>query len=499
MPKQPKFFLSTPIYYVNDVPHLGHAYSTITADVVSRWRRLAGDEVFFMTGTDEHGLKVQRAAEANGVSPIEQADQTSKRFAEVWESLNISNDFFMRTTSKVHHSSVQQLLTKCYENGHIYKDTYDGLYSVSDEAYVTQADVDEGRVQGEVEHMVEENYFFRLSAFEQRLLDWYEQVPDNIVPKNYKNEALGIIKNGLEDVSITRTSLDWGVKVPWDDKHVFYVWYDALINYATAVGYGSDEASFASWWESAHHLIGKDIIRFHCVYWPAMLMAAGIETMPKMRVHGWLLVGGAKMSKSKLNKIAPADLTADFGVDGFRYCLMRDNSFGPDSDFSYEEMEARYNSDLANGLGNLLGRVTALVEQKCDGAPAPNPKSALAKVVDDAYIKAAEFWGNFQSSKALEAIWSIVSETNDMISTKKPWELDSGAEVDLILGDCLEALRILAILLSPAMPEVCQKIFSAIGIAQAPQDCTVPDSVKWGQYQPGAKISKSPALFPRIG
>lgn len=494
-----KFFLSTPIYYVNDIPHLGHSYSTISGDAVSRWQRLIGKDVFFMTGTDEHGLKVLRAAEANGVSPAEQADSTSKRFEEAWELLNISNDHFMRTTKPEHHKAVQILLNKCYENGYIYKSTYDGLYSVSDEAYVTQADVDEGRVQGDIEHMSEENYFFKLSGFEERLLEWYEQVPDNVAPKNYKNEALGIIKNGLEDVSITRTSLDWGVRVPWDEDHVFYVWYDALINYATAAGYGSNEEEFKAWWSAAHHLIGKDIIRFHCVYWPAMLMAAGIEQMPKMRVHGWLLVGGAKMSKSKLNQIAPADMVADFGVDGFRFCLLRDNPFGPDSDFSYEEMQSRYNSDLANGLGNLLGRITTLVESKCGGAaPAPNPDSELAQVAKNAYEQAGEFWDEFQVSRALEATWQIVTEVNEMITLKKPWELESGTELDAILGDGLEALRILAILLSPAMPAVSEKIFACIGVEGDPAKQVVPDAVEWGAYKGGAKIKKSPPLFPRL-
>ena len=491
---------------MNDVPHIGHAYSTLSADVVSRWRRLLGDDVLFMTGTDEHGLKVQRAAEANKKTPKEQSDLTSKRFEEAWELMNIKNDHFMRTTNPEHHKAVQLLLSKCNDNGFIYKSTYDGLYSVSDEAYVTQADVDEGRVQGEVEHMSEENYFFKLSAFEDALLEWYENEPNNITPNNYRNEALGIIKNGLEDLSITRTSLKWGVEVPWDKDHVFYVWYDALINYVTVAGYGQDEKSFQSWWSNAHHLIGKDIIRFHCVYWPAMLMAAGIDILPKMHVHGWLLIGGSKMSKSKLNQIAPADMVKDFGVDGFRFCLLRDNPFGPDSDFSYEEMEARYNSDLANGLGNLLGRITTLVESKCDGvAPEPDPKSELAEVTQKAFSTASLAWEEFQSSKALEAIWQIINETNEMMTTKKPWELESGTELEFILGDGLEALRIFAILISPAMPETADKIFACIGLKDLPQlyqekdnNVDLNEFILWGQYKSGAKISKSPPLFPRL-
>ena len=512
----PKFYLTTPIFYVNDVPHIGHAYSTINADAIARWHRLIGDDVFFMTGTDEHGLKVQRAAEANGITPKEQADQTSQRFKESWELLDISHDYFMRTTQPSHHKSVQKMLTRCYENGYIYKSTYDGLYSVSDESYVSQEDVDAGLIQGEVERMVEDNYFFKLSAFTEQLLEWYESVPDNVAPQGYKNEALGIIKGGLEDLSISRTSLTWGVKVPWDENHVFYVWYDALINYATAIGYGAEnpenqstdssgKKDFNYWWPATHHIVGKDILRFHCVYWPAMLLAAGIEDLPKVRVHGWLLVGGDKMSKSKLNQIAPSDLVEDFGVDGFRFCLLRDNPFGPDSDFSYEEMQLRYNSDLANGLGNLLGRVTTLVETKCDGVgPAPDPKSPLGETAAEVYEQSKAAWEKFHPANALQAVWKLVSETNEMLTKEEPWNLEPGEELNLILGNALEAIRIIAFYVSPVMPATAQAVYDAIcvdsaaflsGAGESPSE-----AIGWGKYvrdSQAPKIKKIAPLFPK--
>jgi methionyl-tRNA synthetase len=354
-------------------------------------------------------------------------------------------------------------------------------------------------VSGQVEQMREENYFFRLSAFTDRLLEWYENTPDNITPEGYRNEALGLLRQGLDDISITRTSLSWGVPVPWDEQHVFYVWYDALINYATAVGFGSDEDGFAAWWPSAHHLIGKDILRFHCVYWPAMLLAAGVEDLPRFHVHGWLLIGGEKMSKSKLNQIAPSDLIADFGVDGFRYAMLRDNPFGPDSDFSYEHLMSRYNSDLANTFGNLLQRVTTVVGSKCDGiGPAPDPDSPLAAIVADAYAATADAWDRVQPAIALEATWRIVRDTNEYLSEREPWKLESGPEVDTIMGDALEALRIATILASPAIPSSAEAAWARIGMSGSVLDQRLPDAARWGGYPGGLTIAKGDPLFPRL-
>jgi methionyl-tRNA synthetase len=494
-----RFYMTTPIYYVNDAPHIGHAYTMLNGDAVTRWHRLLGDDVLYLTGTDEHGLKVQRAAEANGLTAQEQADRTSPRFQLAWEQLNIANDDFIRTTEPRHYEAVQKFLQTVYDNGYIYKATYEGLYSVSDEAYVTADDVEAGRVSGEVETMSEDNYFFKLSEFEQPLLDWYESAPDNVFPGGYRNEALGIIRQGLDDISISRTSISWGVPVPWDPAHVFYVWYDALINYATAVGYSSDPERFAEWWPNTHHLIGKDILRFHCVYWPAMLLAAGVEDLPQFHVHGWLLIGGEKMSKSKLNQIAPSEMIESFGVDGFRHAMLRDNSFGPDGDFSYEALLTRYNSDLANNYGNLLQRVTTVVGSKCDGVgPAPDPESQLAPIVATAYAEAAAAWDRVQPSVALEATWRIARDTNEYLQSREPWKMDPGPEVDAVMGDALEALRIVTIMAFPSIPAGAEAAWKRIGMPGTVSEQRLPDAATWGQYPGGLEVKKGDPLFPRL-
>jgi methionyl-tRNA synthetase len=496
------FYLTTPIYYVNDAPHIGHAYTTITGDALARWHRLLGDDTYYLTGTDEHGLKVQRAAEANGVEPREWADRTSERFREAWQLLNISNDDFIRTTEPRHYTAVQAFMQKVYDNGFIELKTYEGLYCVACEAYYTEDDLVDGNcpIHGRpVELFKEDNYFFALSKFQQPLLDWYEQHPDFVQPESKRNEALGFIRQGLEDFSISRTSITWGVPIPWDADHVTYVWYDALINYATAVGYGTDAERFAHWWPVAHHLIGKDILRFHCVYWPAMLLAAGLEPPARISVHGFLLVGGEKMSKTRFNQIAPADLVPEFGVDGFRYHFLRDTPFGPDGEFSYERMVDRYNSDLANNLGNLLARVATVVAKQCDGiGPAPRPDSTLASVAADVYADAARAWENVQPSLALEATWRLVRETNAYLETNEPWKAEPGPAVEAVLGDALEALRIITILASPAIPATAEELWRRLGLPGSVHDARLPGAVEWGQYPGGARVDKGASLFPRL-
>jgi methionyl-tRNA synthetase len=498
-----RFYVTTPIYYVNDVPHIGHAYTTVTADALARWHRLLGDETWFLTGTDEHGLKVQRAAEGAGRTPKEHADRTSARFREAWELLDISFDDYIRTTEPRHHHSVQAFLQKVYDNGWIYKDTYEGLYCVACEAYYTEADLEDGNLcpihRKPVEELSEENYFFKLSAFEQPLLDWYAANPDAVGPEGKRNEALGIIKQGLRDISISRTSIRWGVPVPWDSRHVFYVWYDALINYVTAIGYGSDDDRFAAWWPESLHLIGKDILRFHTVYWPAMLLAAGEQPPAAIRVHGFLLVGGEKMSKTAFNQIYPADLVADFGVDGFRYQFLRDQPFGPDGDFSYEGMVERFNSDLANNLGNLLSRVATVVAKKCDGiGPAPSPDSPLAALAAQAYADTAKAWAEVHPSIALEATWRLIRDANAHLENNEPWKLEPGPEVDAVMGDALEVLRIVAILASPAMPATTDEVWRRIGLEGTPREQRLPAAATWGQYPGGVPVEKGDPLFPRI-
>jgi methionyl-tRNA synthetase len=497
-----RFYVTTPIYYVNDAPHIGHAYTTVTADALARWHRLLGDETMLLTGTDEHGLKVQRAAEANGVTPLEQADTTSQRFRDVWADLDISNDQFIRTTEERHHEAVRELLTRIKDRGYIYKGTYEGYYCVACEAYYSEDDLGPDLTcpvhERPVEWLAEDNYFFKLSALENELTDWLTS--GAVIPEGKRNEALGIVKQGLEDVSISRTSISWGVGVPWDDAHVFYVWYDALINYATAIGFGADEDRFATWWPSVHHLIGKDILRFHCVYWPAMLIAAGLQPPNQVSVHGFLLLGGKKLSKTGLTQIAPVDLTADFGVDGFRYHLLRDVTFGLDSDFSYEAMVARYNADLANNLGNLLSRVVTVVGKKCGGvAPSPAPDSTLAAVVDRSYADTAAAWDRVQPSIALDATWNLVRETNAYLERHEPWKMEAGSpEVAAVLGDALEVLRITAILASPALTRASQAIWERIGLSGSVTDQRFPAAAAWGRYPGGSTLERGAPLFPRL-
>jgi methionyl-tRNA synthetase len=497
-----RYYVTTPIYYVTAAPHIGHAYSTVIADALARWHRLLGDDVFFLTGTDEHGLKVARAAEEAGVTPQEHVDRISQDYREAWNLLNISNDDFIRTTEERHHRAVQALLQAAHDNGHIYKDTYEGLYCVACELYYTEEELVDGLCpihHRPVEQLSEENWFFRLSAFEQPLLDWYEAHPGFVQPDGKRNEALGLVKHGLRDISISRSSIRWGVEVPWDPEHVFYVWYDALINYATAVGYGSDPERFAQWWPEAHHVIGKDILRFHCVFWPALLLAAGIDPPKRINVHGYLLVGGEKMSKTTLNQISPAELVEDFGVDGFRYHFLGATPFGPDGDFSYEGMVDRYNSDLANNLGNLQARVATVVGKKCDGkGPAPRPDSPLAEVAVQAYADTAAGWERVQPSQALEATWRLIRETNAFLEANEPWKADPGPEVDGVLGDALEALRIVTILASPAVPDTCAEIWRRLGLDGRPEDQRLPDAATWGQYPGGLVVEKGDPLFPRL-
>jgi methionyl-tRNA synthetase len=350
-----------------------------------------------------------------------------------------------------------------------------------------------------VELFKDDNYFFKLSAFEQPLLDWYGANPGVVAPESKRNEAVGLIRQGLQDISISRTSISWGVPVPWDPAHVFYVWYDALINYATAVGYGSDRDRFDTWWPAVHHLIGKDILRFHCVYWPALLMAAGEAPPHAIGVHGYLLVGGEKMSKTAFNQIAPADLVPEFGVDGYRYHFLRDQPFGPDGEFSYEGMIARYNADLANNLGNLLSRVATVVERKCGGiGPAPASDSRLASIAGEVLADAVAAWDRGAPSEALEATWRLVHETNSELEAKQPWKSEPGPEVDTVMGDALEALRIVTLLVTPAIPDSAAEIWRRIGLGGLPSEQRLPGAAAWGGYPGGLPVEKGAPLFPRL-
>ena len=497
-----RLYVTTPIYYVNDAPHIGHAYTTVTGDALCRWRRLHGDDVFFLTGTDEHGLKMLRAAEAQGISPRELADRNSARFKAAWDELDIAYDQFIRTTEERHYASVRRFLQRVYDAGDIELRTYEGLYCVACEGYYTEDEAGEGTtcpIHGRrLELLQEENYFFLLSKYEQRLLDFYAQHPDAVYPETRRNEVLGFIKGGLQDISVSRTSFDWGVPLPWDEKHVAWVWFDALPNYITAAGFGDDDARFATWWPADYHLVGKDIIRFHAVYWPAMLLSAGLEPPRRVAAHGWLLVGGEKMAKTKLNQIAPSDLVAEVGVDGFRYHFLRDVSFGPDGDFSLEGMVARYNSDLANQLGNLFSRVATVVEKKCGGiGPKPQSGSPLQEVAAEVYEAATKAWMRPNPAEALEATWRLVRESNAYLEANEPWKADPGDSVDAVMGDALEALRIVAVLAWPAVPSTSEAIWSRLGLGGSIADARLPEAATWGGYPGGLRVEKGEPLFPR--
>ncbi|HEV7886056.1 MAG TPA: methionine--tRNA ligase [Acidimicrobiales bacterium] len=498
-----RFYVTTPIYYVNDAPHIGHAYPTVIADALARWHRLLGDDTFFLTGTDEHGLKVAQSAEAAGLTPQAQADRNAERFKATWDSLDISYDDFIRTTEPRHYTAVQQFLQRVHDNGDIYLGTYEGLYCVSCEAYYNEDDLVDGNCpihKRPVDFLSEENYFFRLSKYQQPLLDWYEANPSAVIPEAKRNEAVGLIKQGLQDISISRTSISWGVPVPWDEKHVFYVWYDALINYATAVGYGDDRERFEAWWPSVHHVIGKDILRFHCVYWPAMLLAAGEAPPKRIAVHGFLLAGGEKISKSGLNatQITPQSLVDEIGVDAVRYHLLRNNPFGPDGEFSFEGLIARYNADLANNFGNLASRVATVVDKKCGGVgPAPRPDSPLSLVAQGVLADASAAWDDVQPSAALDATWRLIRETNAYLEANEPWKAEPGPEVDAVMGDALEALRIVCVLASPALPTATAEVWRRIGLSGLPSESALPDGAAWGGYPGGLPVEKGTPLVPR--
>ena len=498
-----RIYVTTPIYYVNAEPHLGHAYTTIVGDALTRWNRLMGHDVKFLTGTDEHGQKIQEAADAAGLDPQAFTDSIAPKFAHAWDRLNIANDDFIRTTEPRHKAAVLELLQRCYDAGDIELGTYSGKYCVACEEYYTDDELLPSDLcpihKRPVDTYEEENYFFRLSRFQDRLLDWYSAHPGAIKPDFRGNEALGLIRGGLRDFSVSRTSVTWGIPLPWDPAHVAYVWFDALTNYLAAVGYGNHSDDYKDWWPVDYHLIGKDIIRHHCVYWPAMLMSAGVEPPKGWAVGGWLLVDGEKMANSTGNVVNPLDLIDSVGVDGFRYYVLAETAYGSDGDFSYEGLVGRYNADLANNLGNLAARVATVVAKKCDGVgPAPRLDSPLAEAAAAAYDGAKAGWDNVAPSKALESTWSLIRATNAYLEANEPWKQEPGAEVEAVMGDALEALRIVSVLAFPAIPQTAQTIWERIGLTSNIADQRLPGAAVWGGYPGGLPVIKGDSLFPRI-
>jgi methionyl-tRNA synthetase len=510
------FYLTTPIYYVNDAPHIGTAYTTVAGDVLTRWHRQRGESVWFLTGTDEHGQKVLSAAESNGVAPQEWCDKlVTDSWIPVWKSLNIANDDFIRTTEPRHMERVQRFLSRLKDQGHIYSGKYEGPYCIGCEEFKLPGDLLEGNLcpthSKPCEIVSEENWFFKLSAFVPQLLELYRDNPGACEPESARNEVVAFLEDNVQDLSISRSTFDWGIPVPWDTKQVIYVWFDALLNYATAVGLDDDPTTaggkkFAQTWPADVHLVGKDILRFHAVIWPAMLMAAGLPLPKKVFAHGWLMVGGEKMSKSKANKIAPSEITDHFGVDAFRYYFLRAIPFGSDGSFSWEDMSARYTSELANDFGNLASRLAAMIEKYCGGkvpavAKDPELSAALAATVEkaDAAMVALDFQGG------INAVMEFCKQVNGFVTVKEPWILAKDPANQAILEDVLyntaESLRALAVLLHPVMPATTEILWESLGAKAALGEIGSQEISKvasWGQLPQGATVTKTPVLFPRL-
>ena len=509
-----KFYITTPIYYVNARPHIGHAYTTIACDAVARRQRMLGADTFFLTGTDEHGQKIERAAEAAGKTPQQYADEISAQFRNLWKRMGISNDDFIRTTEERHKKRLQELFRRIRDNGYIYKGTYTGQYCVSDELYVDGAQPgDPCPICGRITETVhEENYFFKLSAFQDKLLELYAN-PEFIRPETRRNEVISFVRSGLRDQSISRSTFSWGVPVPDDPKHVIYVWFDALANYITAIGYGSTHAgaqeAFKKYWPADVHMIGKEIVRFHCVYWPAFLLAAGLPVPKAIVAHGWLLFEENKMSKSRGNIVRTETILDVLGADALRYFLLREVVFGQDGSFSFDALVQRYNSDLANGLGNLASRTLTMINRYFRGEVPYPSHTAFRTPADDAIAETArrtirdfgELFDQFQFSRALETAWGLVAAVDKYIVENEPWSLgekqddQSRSRLATVLYTAAEALRIATALAHPVIPEATAKIWSQIGLGDI-KELALRD-LAWGQLQLGTKLGEVSPVFPR--
>jgi methionyl-tRNA synthetase len=504
------FFVTTPIYYVNDTPHLGHAYPTVAADALARFMRLDGYRVRFLTGTDEHGQKVERSAQALGLTPQQFADGVSASFREMDRLLDISNDDYIRTTEARHIRGVQAMWRELERRGEIYLGRFAGWYCVRDEAFYDESELIDGpngtRIAptgAEVEWVEEDNYFFRLSAWQDRLLAWYEAHPEAIAPRSRRNEVISFVRSGLKDLSVSRTGFSWGIPVPGDPKHVIYVWLDALANYITALGYPEVESGgYATYWPADIHIVGKDILRFHTVYWHAFLMAAGLEPPRRVFAHGWWTVEGQKMSKSLGNGIPPEVLVGRYGVDPARYFLLRELPFGSDGDFSHRAVVGRLNGDLANDFGNLAQRVLVMINRNCD-AHIPEPGELIA--ADTALLDAArsllatvrEHMSEQAFHLALEAIWRVVAEANRYVDEQAPWVLSRSdpARMRTVLYTLAEALRHLAILVQPFVPGAAGKLLDQLAVPEGARDFT---ALTTAPLAPGKPLPKPEGIFPRF-
>lgn len=496
------FYVTTPIYYVNDMPHIGHAYTTILADVLARYHRSKGDKVFFLTGTDEHGQKIQQAAEKAGISPQEQCDRMARHFQDAWRRLEISHDFFIRTTADFHKTTVQKVLQDLWDRGEIYEHEYGGYYCVGCERFYTEKELVDGKCPQhlkEPEYIKEKNYFFKMSRYQDWLIDYIQQHPAFIQPETRRNEVLGFLKGKLEDLCISRpkTRLSWGIELPFDKNFVTYVWFDALLNYVTAIGYKQNDATFKKWWPADYHLIGKDIVTTHCVYWPTMMKAAGIPMPKTIFAHGWWMVGATKMSKSLQNIIKPLDLIDKYGVDPLRYYLIRDMVLGQDANFSEEMFIKRYNSDLANDFGNLASRITTLIRKNFQNniPPEKNPGETENAIREDGVALAEhvhELIDQLRLNEAIENIIAYIRSINRYMEQKAPWKL---VKTDLdhagtVLYTAAQGFCIAARLLQPVMPSKIEKILAVFPLA--------PSQDSWGSLKSGSSLGETAILFPRI-
>ena len=495
--KNNSFYITTPIYYVNDKPHIGHAYTTILADVIARFYRQLDFDTFFLTGLDEHGQKVQEAANSRKVEAQVHCDEMAPRFLELWEKLHISNDDFIRTTEQRHKIIVQKFLQLVFDKGDIYKDEYTGLYSVSEERFITEKEAESGDFR-DIKELKEVNYFFKMSNFQSKLIEYIENNENFIQPAHRRNEILGFLKNPLSDLCISRpkSRLSWGIELPFDTNYVTYVWFDALINYLTATGYANDEKSYKKWWPANYHLIGKDILTTHAVYWPTMLLSAGIPLPKTIFAHGWWLSGSSKMSKSIGNVVNPLDLIEQYGVDPVRFYLMREMVLGQDANFTMDSFVKRYNSDLANDFGNLLNRITTLLNKNFEGIiPEEGERTSdeesiigsVEALVNNMDIKIKEM----KINESIEEIMQFVRSINKYMEYQKPWVLvkEDKKNAARVLYTAGESIRIAAVLLSPVMPNRCADVLHVFDSGK---------STKWGQLKSGSKLNDHKALFPRI-
>jgi len=509
--QQNKFYITTPIYYVNDVPHIGHAYTTIAADVVARYKRLEGVEVFFLTGTDEHGQKVQQAANDSGVSPQEHVDKLHQRFKELWVRLNISNTEFIRTTEERHKKLVRDILQELHSRDEIYRDSYEGWYCTPCERFWTEKDLAEGNCpecRRKVDKIKEHNYFFRMGKYQQWLIDRIKNDPHFILPASRKNEVLGFLEKPLGDLCISRpkSRLAWGIPLPFDEDYVTYVWFDALINYISIHG-SLDDIRASGFWPADHNMVGKDILTTHAVYWSTMLKAIGLEPPKNIFAHGWWTVNGQKMSKSLQNVVEPNQLIDQFGVDVIRYFLLREVPFGQDGDFSHKALIGRLNSDLANNLGNLLNRTVNMMEKYFAGVvptPATNgpEDKALTEKSGEVIAEVRILYNELAYNKILQKIWELVDTTNQYIVKTGPWNLaktDEGKEqLKTVMYNCAESLRVLGILLNPFMPQSTESMMKQLGVETPIQEQGMSSINDWGGLKPGSQMQKAKQLFPRI-